>query len=181
MTEAARRETYNKWSRDEARVVCATVAFGMGVDKPDVRTVVCYGLTKSLEGTKDGKEGGGEGWCVRRLRLAWGWITPDVRTVVCYGLTKSSEGTSHPYYSSVPHEQKQATHLPSLPPFLPPSDFLQMTGRAVRDGLPSRGVLFWALKDLQHSISWPTTRMEVNSLMGGRRSRRQGGNGKIRR
>ena len=32
----------------------------MGVDKPDVRMVVCYGLTKSLEG-KEGREGGKEG------------------------------------------------------------------------------------------------------------------------
>jgi ATP-dependent DNA helicase RecQ len=45
-----RRDNQERYIRDDAQVVVATVAFGMGINKPDVRWVVHYDLPKSMEG-----------------------------------------------------------------------------------------------------------------------------------
>src|SRR3990170_3235617 len=44
-----RRRNQEAFIRDDARVIVATIAFGMGINKPDVRWVVHYDLPRTLE------------------------------------------------------------------------------------------------------------------------------------
>ena len=48
--DGERSSVQDRWIRGSVLVVCATIAFGMGVDKPDVRFVIHFSLPKSIEG-----------------------------------------------------------------------------------------------------------------------------------
>jgi len=50
MTTGDRTRNQEAFLRDEARVICATIAFGMGINKPNVRFVIHYDLPKNIEG-----------------------------------------------------------------------------------------------------------------------------------
>jgi len=50
LDSATRRATQARFLREDSLVVCATIAFGMGIDKPDVRFVAHLDLPKSVEG-----------------------------------------------------------------------------------------------------------------------------------
>jgi len=50
LAAAARKQVQDQFIRDEIPVITATIAFGMGIDKPDIRLVAHYDLPKSVEG-----------------------------------------------------------------------------------------------------------------------------------
>lgn len=89
-----RRENQEGFIRDDAQVMCATVAFGMGINKPDVRWVVHYDLPKTMEGYYQEAGRAGRDGEPARCTLFFG--VGDIRTAEFLIAQKTDPHTGEP-------------------------------------------------------------------------------------
>ncbi len=86
LPSAERTRVQDAFLRDDVRVVVATVAFGMGIDKPDVRFVVHYDMPKNIEGYyQETGRAGRDGLPAEALCLFGLQDAVTARTLIEYG------------------------------------------------------------------------------------------------
>ncbi|KAK4538502.1 hypothetical protein CDCA_CDCA18G4527 [Cyanidium caldarium] len=70
LNDAVRAAVQWRWMRQDTRVIVATIAFGMGIDKPDVRFVIHFTMPKNIEGFyQESGRGGRDGLPCRSILL----------------------------------------------------------------------------------------------------------------
>ncbi|CAF0842962.1 unnamed protein product [Didymodactylos carnosus] len=99
LTGRARTQVHEKWLKNEVHVICATIAFGMGIDKPDVRFVIHHSLSKTIENFY--QESGRAGRDDKQSHCLLFFKYSDVFRLACMALAEKSGNGLKNLYSIV--------------------------------------------------------------------------------
>jgi ATP-dependent DNA helicase RecQ len=92
----ARRTAQDKFTKDDAPVVCATIAFGMGIDRPDVRFVIHGAMPKSIEHyQQETGRAGRDGMPAECVMFFSGGDTVTLKQIVEKSAKENGGDTSH--------------------------------------------------------------------------------------
>ncbi len=79
MSSQARRENQEKWMSEEVRILVGTIAFGLGINKPNVRAVIRLGLPDSIEQLYQETGRAGRDGLAANCYLFWEWKDKRLR------------------------------------------------------------------------------------------------------